>query len=388
MLSFLRTKKGGHMLKALYVAMKEVGDSSSYQGYQYAIQDVLIVMLLGLFCRQETIEDIYEWSRARSTKEFLKREFNIDKTPRRSQFYKILTFVKHDIFVAVFEQWVKDFLYGNLEGKTVAIDGKSICSTAKLRQNNHALHIASALITNSGIIISSKECQHAKSSEIGAFRDILSTLDLKGAVVVADALHCKPKSATAVIESQADYLFMVKENNKNLRKSVELHSKNRSTDTFSTVEKNGGRIETRTSYVCEDIELLYNKEQWKNVSCVGALHREFEKNGITTNEWHYYISSKKLSAKELLHHARLEWRIESMHWLLDVHFSEDKTKVRDMEVQKNLNIMRKIIINFIKEYQASLPKHVPMSKILQRNSLDLDNLSLFLAYFKRFTNAD
>jgi len=194
--------------------------------------------------------------------------------------------------------------------------------------------------------------------------------------------------ARAVIENEADYLFVVKENNKNLRKSVEIHSKNRTTDTATTVEKNGGRIETRTAYTCENIELLYNKENWKNIACVGAIYREFEKNGIISSEWHYYISSKKLSAKELLHHARLEWRVESMHWLLDVHFKEDKTKVRDMEVQKNLNIMRKIVLNFVKQYQASLPKHVAVSKILHRNMLDIDNLSLFLAHFRTFAKAD
>lgn len=59
---------------------------------------------------------------------------------------------------------------------------------------------------------------------------------------------------------------------------------------------------------------------------IGAIHTEFTKDGETGSEWHYYISSRKLTLEELLKHARLEWAVESMHWLLDVHFLEDKQK--------------------------------------------------------------
>ena len=104
--------------------------------------------------------------------------------------------------------------------------------------------------------------------------------------------------------------------------------------------------------------------------------------------WHYYISSKKLTAEELLHHARMEWRIEAMHWLLDVHFLEDKTKSRDMEVQKNLNLMRKVALNLVKNYQASFNKYIPVSKILRKNLFDIDNLSVFIAHFSHLGKLD
>ncbi len=72
---------------------------------------------------------------------------------------------------------------------------------------------------------------------------------------------------------------------------------------------------------------------------VGAIYTEFENKNRKTSEWHYYISSKKLSAEELLSYARKEWSVESMHWLLDVHFSEDLCRVENKNVQKNLNIL-------------------------------------------------
>ncbi len=117
------------------------------------------------------------------------------------------------------------------------------------------------------------------------------------------------------------------------------------------------------------------------MACIGATHTEFEKDGKTSSEWHYYISSASLSPVDLLRHARLEWGVESMHWLLDVHFQEDRTKVWDMNVQKSLNLTRKIVLNLAKAFNACLPRKLPISAILKRNLFDLSNLKLFLDVF-------
>jgi len=97
------------------------------------------------------------------------------------------------------------------------------------------------------------------------------------------------------------------------------------------------------------------------------------KNG-TTNEWHYYISSRALSASELLKHARFEWSVESMHWLLDVHFGEDFCRVEDKNVQQNMNIVRKIALNCIKNYKDKSYSKSPLSKIMFGCLLDSQSL--------------
>jgi len=99
-------------------------------------------------------------------------------------------------------------------------------------------------------------------------------------------------------------------------------------------------------YISHEIDWMEGCKDWENLSCIGAIHTEFEKAGKKTSEWHYYISSASLTAEDLLKHARLEWGVEAMHWLLDVHFAEDKTRVWDMNVQKLLNTMRKIALTF------------------------------------------
>ncbi|MDR2360130.1 MAG: ISAs1 family transposase, partial [Oscillospiraceae bacterium] len=95
-------------------------------------------------------------------------------------------------------------------------------------------------------------------------------------------------------------------------------------------------------------------------------------------EWHYYISSKNLTAEELLKRARLEWSVETMHWLLDVHLGEDGYKVRDKNIQLNSNIIRKHVINSIKTRLDNLGVKRPISRLLFDNLLDPTNIIPFL----------
>lgn len=102
----------------------------------------------------------------------------------------------------------------------------------------------------------------------------------------------------------------------------------------------------------------------ENLNCIGAIKTEFEKDGRKTEEWHYYISSRKLSAKELLHHARMEWAAETMHWLLDVHYREDYCRIENRTIQQNLNLLRKFSLSLLKQYKARNSSKRAMSKIM------------------------
>lgn len=98
-------------------------------------------------------------------------------------------------------------------------------------------------------------------------------------------------------------------------------------------EKGHGRIEKITAFVTNDILWLYQRNDWEKLTCIGAIHTEVESKKGKTSEWHYYISNCSLTPDELLHHARMEWSVEAMHWLLDVHFDEYWCRVEDKTVQ-------------------------------------------------------
>lgn len=364
----------------LQAKMVELEKESGHKGYYYKVSDVLTIMICGMLCNLQNISDIYEWSKAEPVREFLLQEFNIYKLPSRAQFYNLLGYVKPERFQEIFIEWVKEILHHDVAEKTIAIDGKTICSTNRRSGEGQPLHILSAIISESKLIIGSMPCE-TKITEPKIFRELISILDINGAIVVADALHCKKESAKKVIEEQGDYLFVVKDNVPTLREEIELYIQNEEPDKCVQTEFNGGRIEKRTAYTTTEIDWITGKAQWKNLTTIGAIHTEFTKDGTTSSEWHYYISSRKLTSDELLKHARLEWAVESMHWLLDVHFQEDKTKVWDMNVQKNLNIMRKIALNLARLYKNRYEPRVAISGILKRNLFDINNLANFVRYF-------
>ena len=96
------------------------------------------------------------------------------------------------------------------------------------------------------------------------------------------------------------------------------------------------------------------------------MHTRFETSKGVTDEWHYYISSKRLTAEELLHHARTEWSVESMHWLLDVLFDEDRCRIPSQTIQQNLNMLRKAALNFIRIYKREARSKLPLNNIMFR----------------------
>ena len=134
--------------------------------------------------------------------------------------------------------------------------------------------------------------------------------------------------------------------------------------TFTKTEKSHGRIEVRTAFITTDIDWLKQKKEWMSLKCIGAIHSEIATKKGTSSEWHYYLSSREMSAEQLLHHARMEWSVESMHWLLDVHFEEDWCRIENKDLQQSLNMFRKAAINLIKSFKSRYHSKTAISNIM------------------------
>lgn len=285
--------------------------------------------------------------------------------------------VKPESLNKCFANWVYSVMPEKAENLTISLDGKTVRSTTGMDNYTQPLHIISAQISELGLTLAQRVTDD-KSNEIPAVQELLRELNIKGHVVVADALNCQKGTAEIIVEQKADYLLCVKDNHANLKKDIEdyIQDENlrKSMESVCKIEKGHGRIETRTAFVTSDIDWLEQKLEWKNLTCIGTIHTEFESKKGKSSEWHYYISSKKLSADELMHHARMEWSVESMHWLLDVHFEEDWCRVEDKTIQSNLNIFRKAAINLIKLFKSRVSSKQAISKIMLDCLLDNSNV--------------
>ena len=345
----------------------EVKITKKYEPYFCSVEEAISIVIIGTFCGIRNLKQIQQWANHDKTKEILRKQFGIKRIPCYYWLTQLLKIIDPKSMNECFSRWVESFLPENMEGKTVSFDGKTICSTANMECYENPLHIVSAQIAELGLTFG-QESVDGKSNEIPATQRLIKMLNIKGCMVVADALNCQKATATAIVQQGADYLLSVKDNHPNLKENIEgfIQDKQlrKTMKTATTNEKNRERIEQRTAFVSDDIEWLKPKNEWVNLCCIGAINTKFTSKKATSNEWHYYISSKILTPQELLKHVREEWSVESMHWLLDVHFCEDDCRVQNDNIQKVLNMIRKIAINSMRYFRDKTSSKRPFSNIM------------------------
>jgi len=354
--------------------IKKAAKTVDYEGYWYNLSNMVEILILGLLCRLQTLSDIHAWAESRPAREMLRNEFGIRKIPCYSHFTNLVGMIDSDelnkIFTEIFQKIV-----GTLIGKTVAIDGKTVCSTVNMESFKSPLHIASAFVVQHGITIG-QLAVNAKSNEIPAVQELIRLLDIEGATIVADALNCQKKTVDLIVEGGADYVLAVKKNQPNLYDDIsemidfkrfdKVEERESPLEKYTKTEKGHGRIEKRTAYITHDVGWLLEREYWTELRSIGAIE--------TSSEIRYYISSRLLSAQQLLDLTRQEWSVEAMHWQLDVIYNEDRSTLHEENAQKTLNILRKTALNITRIYRDNYEPKMNMSGIMRKCLFDPDFL--------------
>jgi predicted transposase YbfD/YdcC len=325
---------------------------------EHDLTDILIIIMCSVLCGLDGLAELCTFAKNRA--KFFHNTFGIEQIPSKPTFSRILNLLDGDAVAAIIIEIMQEkaTFIKNMKN-TLAVDGKAIRSTLKKGQPHSALQILTAYLTESGVVLGQRSI-HEKTNEIPVFQEMLETLDIKGKTVTADAMHCQKETCKKIIAKGGDYVFGLKENQKSLYADVALFindSTNISdTDSYTTTEKNCGIIEKRICMKVANINWLSAKDDWAGLKAVFAVRRITTMKDATTDEISYYITSLDVSAEELLKIAREHWKIESMHWLLDVVFSEDECGIISENGQKTLNILRKLALLLHRQYIASLPK--------------------------------
>ena len=345
----------------------EVETTREYNGHLYSVAEALTIVTLGSLCGLRNVNQIHQWAVSERAREFLCRQYGIARIPSYYWLLCLLKQVEPKSFNRCFIGWVESLLPAGKGELTLAMDGKAIRSTGRMGGQEHPLQILSAHIAELGMTLAQQAVEE-KSNEIPALRELLGMLEVEGCLVVADALHCQKETAQAIVAKKADYLLCAKENQPTLKEEIADYVRDEALraamESHETHEKNSGRIEHRRAYATHDVAWLSDLKSWAGLACIGAIRSRITTKKGTREEWRYYLSSRKLSAKDLLHHARSQWSLESLHWLLDVHFGEDFCRVEDRNVQQNLNIIRKTALNCLRRHKEKTGSKRPLSKIM------------------------
>jgi predicted transposase YbfD/YdcC len=313
--------------------------------------DIVAITICAVICGANSWVDVEKYGEAKQDwlRRFLKLPNGI---PSHDTFGRVFAALVPEQFQACFAGWVQE-MAGQLGLNHVAIDGKTLRGSHDRAKGQAALHLVSAWAVESHLTLG-QEAVDSKSNEITAIPKLLKLLDLEGALVTIDAMGCQKEIAEQVVEQGGDYVLTVKENQPKLYEEIgrleqaALERDYAGASSHCVEEQSHGRQELRACWVLTDLEELTERAKWPGLQSVIVVVRDRTAGEQNSCEKHYYISSRKLSARRFLEVIRGHWGIEnSLHWVLDVVFDEDHNRVRKDHGPENFALARRLALSML-----------------------------------------
>ena len=319
----------------------------------HKLLDMIAIALCAVICGADGWVDVENFGKAKNTwlTAFLELPNGI---PSHDTFGRVFARLDPEQFRACFAAWMGE-VAARLGLRQVAIDGKTLRGSHDRGQGKAALHLMSAWATENHLSLG-QAAVAAGSNEIPTIPKLLELLDLDGALVTLDAMGCQKEVAQAIRHQRADYILAVKENQPRLYEDIERLDEAAVADDYAGIESWGeeerahGREELRACWVLSDIGGIRDREQWPDLRSVAVVVRERTAGAKYSCERHDYISSRKLRAKPFLQAVRRHWGIEnSLHWILDVTFEEDRSRLRTDHGPENFALLRRLAVSHLKQ---------------------------------------
>jgi len=331
----------------------DLPDPRANRTRRHRLEDILAIALCAVIAGADSFEGIERFGDARQ--DWLKRFLALPNgIPRHDTFNRVLAALDRKAFAACFGRWMAELCEAT-DLRPIAIDGKAVRG-APGDTFSGCLHLVTAWAVENGVILG-QEAVADGSHEIAAIPELLAVLDLKGALVTADAAGCQKGIAAQIREQGGDYLLAVKGNQPALQKAVHAafdragESAFAGCDMSESVEDGHGRHEERYVTVIRDPDGL--PAEWVGVGAVVMVGREREVGGKNTSTAHFYLTSLRATAGELAGYIRGHWGVENgLHWCLDVTFREDANRTRDTNAGANLGVVRRVAASLLKQDSA------------------------------------
>ncbi len=335
---------------------------------KHKLIDIFVITICGIICGVETWAEIEEW--AQLSEEWLKKYLDLAYgIPSHDTFGRVFSLLEPEVFKRQFIEWVKEVSKAT-EGRVVSIDGKTVRRSFDHGKGKKAIHLVNAWCQENQLLLAQEKVSE-KSNEITAIPKLLEILDLKGCIVTIDAMGCQTEIASKIIAKKADYVLTVKKNQKALYADItpyfeglNLEKPKDHYDWYQTLEKDHGRIEKRTYCTFSNIQWLKDKHSWPGLASITQVVSERTLHNRSSKEIRYYVSSLAVPAKKIGHAIRSHWGIEnSCHWVLDVTFNEDCSRVRTGHAPENLSLLRKTAINLLKQESSLAKKSIRLKRL-------------------------
>lgn len=339
------------VISSLVECFSDVDDPRVNRQRRHKLIDIIVIATLAVMCNANGWKEIYLWGDANH--QWLKAFLELpNRIPSRDTFRRTISRLNPQQFERAFLRWLRG-INRRIQG-VIAIDGKTLRGSRC--GDKDPLHIVSAWACEQHLTLGQRTVD-GKSNEITAIPELLATLALKGAIVTIDAMGCQKNIAAQIVEAHGDYCLAVKDNQPTLAEdiaqsflaSLENDAGSAPYEEHSTHDKGHGRMETRHYYTMPVPKTVRTAHEWKGLKSIGMTitYRHVDKD--CDGEVRYYINSFDSDAKQFANAVRGHWGIEnSLHWVMDVTFREDASKIHKDHGAENVSWLRRLAITLIK----------------------------------------
>lgn len=339
--------------EAVRQAFADVPDPRSKDNLQYPFYGLLLIILASTLGGARSISSVYEYNREKAA--LLCPMLNLERPPSYSSFWWILARTNPEILNKAFIKWIEQAAETILENtnKAISIDGKTLRGA-----KNKLVHYVSAYECTKGILLGQVKTEE-KSNEITAIPELLKIIDVKDAMVTIDAMGCQTKIASDIRERGGHYIIALKGNQGTLHaEAINFFEQARAAGHkaakckvyASEHEVGHGRVEKREIAITQDLKWLKCRDDWRDLTSLIEVKSTRTVGDKTTTEFRYYISSRKMNAKEANSNIRGHWGIENgLHWAMDVIFHDDEVKANTGYAAENLALFRRMAYCILKQ---------------------------------------
>jgi predicted transposase YbfD/YdcC len=358
MTSAVDATQGKSRLGALLEHFSAIDDPRDVRRIAHPLPEVLLLVVCGTMADCDDYDHIAAWGEAHLG--FLRRHLPYEHGVPGGRWLTILmNRINPALFSAAFTAWVREAWPDRPD--FVAIDGKTSRRSHDRAAEAAPVHLVSAFATTSRLVLG-QEAVADKANELAAIPKLLQRLaekdGLKGALVTIDAIATNAAIAQAIRDAGADYLLAVKANQPTLRAEIEAcfaEAPPGAVETDIDHDKGHGRIEQRTVSLAREVDWLTGDRRFPGeprlpgVACVIRVESRSERAGKSRAETRHYISSADLTAAKAAQAVRGHWGIENrLHWVLDVVFNDDQSRLRKGHGARNMAVVRHFAINLVR----------------------------------------
>lgn len=321
----------------------------------YPLREVLLLVLCATLSGMEDFVEIRLWGQHRL--DFLRRFLPFAHgIPAHDTLNDVINGLDPELFKTCFATWVEALR--DEAPDIIAIDGKTSRRSHARSKGRAPLHMVSAWASRQRLVLG-QEAVDAKSNEITAIPLLLERLELTGALVTIDAIGTQAAIAETIVARGGDYFLALKGNRPALFADVVAFFADPPTEmtlsAHTTTDADHGRIEERRHSVCHNTQWLFSDRRYPDephfphLAMIAMVENHVEREGRKSTERRYYLSSVKLDAQAFAAAVRAHWGIENrLHWVLDVVFHDDLTRLRTGSGPQNMAVVKHIAMNLVR----------------------------------------